>query len=334
MELAYINNSNSLFRKYAFLLHNLVRHQAFRDRFTINGFELSKNTILLLPNGFVDYLGKKQFRSTFSTRAYNSPILYQTLEKLDIVSSYISNIKEAEIFIMNDLGLIRKRFDFPQIYLSDTFNPDANPESTSVDGRVYRGVVNETFGTIRAGVGSAGDDTFSSDLNIQVKGSGTSNQWAVLLRSFFLFDTSSIPDGDIVSAATFSLYVTAKTTNITDSVGLLQSNPASNTAIIASDYQGFTQTTRQTNSDLTISGMTTSAYNDWVLNNTGISNVSKTGITKLGIKTASDIDNSAPSWVNGASGDFTANQADAGSNKPKLVVTHSATGGALIINFI
>src|SRR3990167_8811565 len=184
-----------------------------------------------------------------------------------------------------------------------TVYPDASVETTSVDGYVYRGDgTDQTFTALRDGAGSVANDTAGTNTIISyISTTTTTDKWDYLYRSFFLFDTSALNDGATITAGVLSFYITNKTDVFSQSVGILASNPASNTAIAAGDYAGFTQTTRQA-TDKTIASITTSAYNDWTLNATGISNISLTSITKFGVKTSADIDNVEPTWSSNVTG--------------------------------
>ena len=87
---------------------------------------------------------------------------------------------------------------------TSTFYPDPDTETTSVDGYVWRDAVDETWSAIH----DAADGTFSSDtgsgINVNLSTNATSNHWDRMGRGFILFDTSSIPDTDAVTSATFS----------------------------------------------------------------------------------------------------------------------------------
>ena len=80
--------------------------------------------------------------------------------------------------------------------------------------------------------------------------------------------------------------------------------------------------------------MSDSQYNDFALNAAGLSNISKTGVTKMGSCLTNDADNSAPSWGSAHDNYVDINFADAGSNKPKLVITYTIPDNPGIINFI
>jgi len=210
------------------------------------------------------------------------------------------------------------------------FNPDANPETTSVDGTVDRGGVNETFGTIRGGAGTSSSDTVGSGSGVpRLSATTTTDQYSLLTRGIYLFDTSSLGAGAIISAATFSLYIDGASNAFSAALNVTSSAPASNTALVSGDYAvaGFGGTDFAT--DITIASLTINQYTDWTLNATGIAAISLTGITKFACRFTHDIDNTAPTWSSGADAFITPHFAD-GTNKPKLTVTYTPLAGGEI----
>jgi hypothetical protein len=144
----------------------------------------------------------------------------------------------------------------------------------------------------------------------------------------WLFDTSAIADGDTIDSATLGVFViTGGMSTAASWDGFLcATNPASNTAVVVSDWGSF-GTTKYSN-ELDGSAITENAYNSFVLNASGLSAISKTGISKFGSQEKNDIENSAP--TENAVVNMRCNSADfAGtSSDPKLVITHSA--GAVV----
>lgn len=218
---------------------------------------------------------------------------------------------------------------------TSTFYPDANPETTSVDGVV------DTFGGTSswdtahdyasAPAGRANDS--AADANTGV--SGIFNGNVFIARGFYLFDTSSIPDTDIISSATFSVKPTENGSsgdNDGDNwVTIVQSSPASNTALVVGDFDqcGAIDNPTEgidTGSRIGTSSLTANVYSNYALNATGLSWISKTGITKLGMREGHDVLDRAYAGANntknGASHYF-ADQTGT-TNDPKLVVEHSA----------
>ncbi len=206
-----------------------------------------------------------------------------------------------------------------------TFRPDANPESTSVDGWASHNENTTTWSVLVNGAGSYFDDDAGS-LSVYI--AFNDPNWTSLARSIFLFDTSALPDDDTISAATLSLYGYNKddTLSIAPDINIYSSNPASNTALANGDYDSLGSTAFS--SVISYANWDTAGYNDFVLNSSGKSAISKTGISKFGGRNANyDVANSAPSTpgVNGSSKLYCYFAEQTGTdNDPKLVVTHTS----------
>lgn len=217
-----------------------------------------------------------------------------------------------------------------------TFYPDPDVESTSVDGFVGVSSLDTTFSTVRGTAGDTANDS-AGVLNTGASATATANQYSQIRRSPVLFDTSAIPDTDTISDATLSIYGSSKNNNMSMSMSIVVSSPATNTALVAADFNIANWTmTQQNSTDITIASWSNTAYNDFALNATGIGNISKTGISKFGLVSAQDRANTDPTWVNGATGDVTPTSADTAgtTSDPKLVVTHAsaATRRVLILD--
>lgn len=221
-----------------------------------------------------------------------------------------------------------------------TVYPDAHAESTSVDGYVQRIITpTEAFGTLRGGNGTSANDSGSQDFAVDLfAGSGSSNTYQVLARGIYVFDTSSLPDTDVISAATIS--ICSRTTKIdglggNGAVGITAATTASNTALAASDYQSNTSATRLADTDIDVgSWAADSVYNNWTLNASGIANISATGVSKFASKLGFDIDNTTTGLTWSSSGEilarnYMADQAGT-SCDPKLVITHAAPAASTV----
>ena len=335
VELCYINNSQSLFRKYAQLVTWFANN--YRDYLT-DIFPLPRKVALLLPNGFIEYEGGRQAQATFATRAVYSSKLYFSLLKIDIMlDRYPLSLEDLKTVLLMDLGLKSYGFEYPQVFLAETtFNPNANPETTSVDGGAERSGVSEAFGTLRGGAGVSAQDSSGGGGGFpRLTATATTDLWAFLSRAIYLFDTSALGAGASISAAIFSIYIDSGAAGLSQSLNVTSSNPASNTALVAGDYAIANFGSTDFSTDMTVADAVSplNVYEDWALNATGIAAISLTGITKFAHRLTADIDNSAPTWGAGADVFITPQFAD-GTNKPKLTVTYTpAAGGEISYTF-
>lgn len=213
--------------------------------------------------------------------------------------------------------------------LSLTAYPDPDPETTTFDGRVaYAAGAN--WATTHDASSSASHDTYDSGAALYPQSSSDVSNFANIGRVFILFNTASLTSSAVVSAGTVSMYCTNSSNGINDGkdyVTIVTSSPASNTGLVDDDFDqcgAISNPTKQSN-DIDISGVSTSAYQDWTLNATGISNISLTGITKFGAREGHDQENSSvtgsgsrANWL-----ELTAAENAGTSQDPKLVVTYT-----------
>ena len=111
-------------------------------------------------------------------------------------------------------------------------------------------------------------------------------------RGALFFDTSSLPDSVVITSATLSLYgwadISTTDFDITVVGGSLLNNP-----LVASDYGDLlTQTT--SGGVFNTAGFLVGGYNDIPLNLAGLGWISKTGMTKFGLRSSRDITALAP----------------------------------------
>lgn len=163
-----------------------------------------------------------------------------------------------------------------------------------------------------------------------VLGDRVGNSWYVG-RAFFPFDTSSLGGSAEIQSATFSVYVTDVYNADSVSTRLVQTTQASPTSLSADDFDqcGSLNNPTAGASDKAHSSISTSAYNDWSLNSTGLSWINKTGYTKLGLRVSTDYLNQTPTGSNSLNIHYSE-----GANDPKLVVTFLRMGGSFLFNFI
>ena len=207
--------------------------------------------------------------------------------------------------------------------------PDTGPANTSVDGHAGRDSAGEGWAAQRDGAGTA-----SADAGAQPRfgiGTNGSSVWQSCYRSFLLFDTSSI-GSDTIDSATMEIVAIGRVNDFSvgQSASMVQSTPATNTALVNADYNqaNWPANTKQA-TDKTLASFTVDSdtYNIFTL--TVLTNISKTGVTKFGLRITADNDDLEPTV--GASKTAQIEWASAeenlpiGDRRPKLVVTHTAT---------
>lgn len=217
-------------------------------------------------------------------------------------------------------------FHHTQIYQSTTFNPVAGAVSPC-DGTVLCNIAQPgvAFSTLVGDAGTAANVTNASGNIILLQSASSGSGYVEIDRSVFNFNTASLSANANISAAVLSLYSngTGNTLGGTPNARIVAATPASPSTLATSDYSNFGTTQLAA---LLLSGITTSAYNDFATSNI-IATVNKTGITSFGVRLDWDANNSfTGSYTNGASTYWNVNMADAGANIPKLVVTYTLPG--------
>jgi hypothetical protein len=305
--------------------------------------------VFINRNGIIEKTPEKDtFRATFYSRQPFTDVLLPLLTRFwTLRRNYYFQGDLRDIFYLPKYGPQLKDieldysilFGFGSIshlakFLSSTFNPAAGANSP-VDGRTTRGGVDEAFSTIRSGAGTAAQAANSSELSPRLTHSGTSNQFAQMDRAVFLFDTSVLTTAAKISAAVFSPYITTSVANTpSQNYNVSSSNPASNNALVAADYNIANWGSTKFATEVSLSSLATSSYNDFTLNASGIANIVTNGISKFGARLSGDIDNSAPAWISGADVFAETDMADNGSNKPKLTVTYTLTGSGFFYSLL
>ena len=163
---------------------------------------------------------------------------------------------------------------YPALALtSSTFHPDADPETSSVDGitRSATGVTTrETWANIRAGTGNSTQYAFPSLDNLLFRiqhqeGDGNTAGWRAIDRFHASFDTSAITDSDTINSATISIWPADAPLDQLSHNGAIvvaESTITSDTNIVAGDWGSF-NTTEFTSSRTALSGITNGQYNTY-----------------------------------------------------------------------
>lgn len=306
-------------RKLLWLLNTPVVRIWFRYVLRIHGESSSvgrRRIFRILPHAIFWWDGPYQ-KAEFRTHAKFSKRLYYAFRPLWWAM-------HAWDWCVADRWVPELSFGFSIL----TAYPDADPESTSVDGRVQRTGVDEAWATIIAGAGNAADDTSASTNIMRIQASATTDQWAILARYICLFDTSALGAYVNITEAVLSLFGAG--TKVDDlssapTANIYTSNPASNTSLAASDFSNC-GSVAQCDTAITYAGWSSSAYNDFTFNATGRGNISKISISKFSFRNANyDVAASPPAWVSGAASYYSIYMAEqtGTTNDPKLVVTYN-----------
>ena len=175
------------------------------------------------------------------------------------------------------------------------------------------------------------------ELSIRIEIEGASN-YTRIERAFIPCDTSGLEDTVIISAAVLKLYIEYINDDYNgdgyDYIAVVQTDQPNSTELTTADYNncGATDNPDKGSADVDISGINTSAYNDFTLNATGRGWISKVGTTMLGVREGHDIEDSFPGDP-GETDKYSRVYADAsettGTDKdPYLEVTYTPSGGA------
>jgi hypothetical protein len=221
---------------------------------------------------------------------------------------------------------------------SSTFYPDADIETTSVDGIVADASVEygESWATKRSRNGDYFED-LTNHIRVYFR-NASSNTWSQLWRGIMLFDTSELDDGITITDATLSMYFSSKRNELNLSnlaYNIYSSLPNSNTALHPADFT--TLGTTDFSTAIAYEDFS-AAFNAWPLNSTGIAAIVKDGVSKFGFREKYyDADANvpiSPDAINTTEVVFYS--ADQGEGyKPKLVVTWGSVkprNQAILIN--
>lgn len=213
---------------------------------------------------------------------------------------------------------------------TSTFYP-AEGANTPVDGKVgITAFTDMTWATIHNATNGDTVDVVGTTLDVTIS-KQSQTTFGQLQRAAILFDTSPL-SGATISSATLSLYGSAKTNanSLTGTSNIFSSNPASTDNLVIADYSTFGTTAFST--AITYASWSTAAYNDFILNASGLAAINQTGISKFGYREATYDAPNNPATGGGSAGSFnmggfSADQTGT-TNDPMLVV--ESTGGGVV----
>ena len=213
--------------------------------------------------------------------------------------------------------------------------PDPETGLNSVDGYVwqtYSAGSGVSWATIIAAAGSNFADNNTVLAGCFIIADTVSANWTRNTRGGLVFNTTTLPDGDFIAHAVLSIYGKLKQHDLGGTgpdVNIYGFTPAGNEALVVGDYTQFGSVAFST--AISYTPWTVSAYNDFILNDSGCNAISTTDATKFMFMNANfDAAQVSPNWNTGATSkiDGWAAEQTGTSNDPKLELWHRAGGGA------
>lgn len=204
--------------------------------------------------------------------------------------------KASQIFFVAALGFAIAAWTFkPTEAAAATYYPDANPETSSVDGPVINDPVDGTWSALRdASVGTTAGESTANGVVVQLVSGAGSDTWTSMARGFIGFDTSA---AGTVSDASICVYVNG----LLDSgswnlnYAFYEGTPASTTALVVGDFdQAGTTALSESRAH---SSMTDETVECWDLNATGLTYLNGTNSPVFVLRSTADATNTPPSWA-------------------------------------
>ena len=194
--------------------------------------------------------------------------------------------------------------------------------TADTDGYVERIAANSTWSSLVTGDGTDVSDSDSYGEIFDTFAASSTDEFNDLTRAFYFFDTSTISGR--FEDADFSVYGKNKSDGIgiTPNLAVYGCDPSSTSSLTASDYQTVEDT--RFSSIISYGAFSTSGYNDFTLNSSGIAAISTSGYTKFCLRNPSyDVANTQPSWSASSRTYILGYYSEQGTGyEPKLTITY------------
>lgn len=208
-----------------------------------------------------------------------------------------------------------------------TFRPDAHTETTSCDGHIiYPATPTISWQELLDKTSAAPydeDTTSSVSIKNDVYNPG---YWVWISRGYVMFDTSELVDNDVITSAYLELYGSSKADigSIAPNINIYTVTTSGETELINTDFNKANFGVAICNTPITYSGWSITGWNRFVLNSDGLNAISRTGVTKIGIRNANyDVAEVEPSWADTILSSLRWYNADQGVDyAPRLVVNY------------
>jgi hypothetical protein len=216
--------------------------------------------------------------------------------------------------------------------------------SSSGDGRVYTSPYPGAWNIQHADTVGRSFDSTATYAGAASGAWNTSEGYIGIDRAFTAFDTSAIPDNAVIDSASLNLYTVQTLDDFNDQYGyiaVLQGTQSSTSTLVNSDIDncGDAETNpTKGSSDVDVTTISTNIYLPISLNSTGLGWISKTGYSKLCLRTGQDIENheqvnNSNSWKRTLM-DFNTSEAAGTSTDPYLEITYTVPDGVDRASFI
>lgn len=242
--------------------------------------------------------------------------------------SYREDLKEALLQTLAHSISIKKQIFTDENLIQgkigkshEVFYSDAgDPGSTTIDGEIGILGVSTWAGARDAATGGifgAGNAGTSERASADRDNSSSYN----VFHAYMLFDTSSLGDTDTIDSVTLSLDFDFAASNVSDSMHIIETTPASNTTLVLADFDQVTFSSRGSRTEASLG---IGSYEAFTLTGTLTDYISRTGVTKLGAIMGADLNDVAP-VANGTNAIRWASADEAGTTQdPKLDIEHTA----------
>lgn len=324
--------SNEWFDEHQSSLLKFANTRFGRYILRINGkrSDVKKNRIIKIQPHAITWLENNQYKTEFRTHAKFSKRLYHAFKPL----WHLIHLWDMQIANRLDYSL-NLGFDTLTAY------PDASVETDTMDGYVYNFVSGgDTWAAIHDATSGTSKSNSSPLLSVSIHTNFAPVNWGRIDRSYVLFNTSSIGSSPTINSATLSLYGDSTSSNSfsysTFAINVYSSTPISNTSISLADYNKNKFGTTEFSTSKNYSSWSTTGYNEFTFNASGLSSISSTSISKYGLREATfDVPNTTPTWESGSRiVRFLAKSSDNSGTSfdPKLVVTYTYFNTASVSN--
>lgn len=206
---------------------------------------------------------------------------------------FIDNEPNGAKRYQNFITLVTSYLD--TVPYGDPVNDDTLVIYPSISGYIQETTDNAQHIVLRNATGDSA--AISSTTTVNAPAIVTdSGDFASMNRGILVYDSQVLEDMITIDSAKVSIYVTAKANTFgSTSYGLTGGHLASNSTVVAGDYDGFYQTRFAT--DITYENISTSARLNWSLNTAGLNTISVVSPTVIYIRDAWDIDNTNPAYT-------------------------------------